>query len=124
MSSGGRRVLSLFVALPGTAAVSNEVLQALHDGRDIVVGRARMCVVPAAKITSDGGICGSEPCTTFRAEASTLGAAGCSMNASLTQPSIRIIAARIFRRDTPRHLGARKFVVVWDVSSGHIAVGR
>ena len=55
-------MLSLLFGLPWAGAVPTDVLAALHDGRDIVVGRAAMRVVPSGKISGDGGICGTEPC--------------------------------------------------------------
>lgn len=52
----------LLAALPLASTVSTDVLQALHDGRDLIVGRASMCVLPSRLITGDEGICGMEPC--------------------------------------------------------------
>ena len=48
--------------VPGARGVDNAVLEALQNGRDIISGRAKLCVLPAAIITGDNGICGSEPC--------------------------------------------------------------
>ena len=52
----------LCAQLPVVHAVDTTVLEALHLGRDIISGRARLCVLPAALITGDSGTCGSEPC--------------------------------------------------------------
>lgn len=55
-------VLVLLIGAPLTSGVSNEILEALYQGRDLVAGRAAMRVLPAAKINGDDGICGSETC--------------------------------------------------------------
>lgn len=53
---------SLLFIMPLASAVSTDVLQALNDGRDLVVGRAAMRVLPSRLITNDGGICDTETC--------------------------------------------------------------
>lgn len=62
LSSSSWRLLSLLIGLPLTIGVSTDVLEALHNGRDIVVGRAAMRILPQARIIGDGGVCGTEPC--------------------------------------------------------------
>tara|TARA_B110000046_G_scaffold153169_1_gene162604 strand:+ start:163 stop:345 length:183 start_codon:yes stop_codon:yes gene_type:complete len=52
----GRTALVFAAAICRVGAVSNELLDALHNGRDLVSGRAAMRVLPPAMVSSDGGV--------------------------------------------------------------------